>query len=101
MATFTVNTKPDKDGKPVQTKLTIDFTGVSPEVLQEIATSAIVIKWQGQVRKNGIPAEAAIKAVDYRPGVRLAQTPPTMEQLVSLMTPEQKQALLAKLLETE
>lgn len=100
MATFTVNTKPDKDGKPVQTKLTIDFSGTSEEILKEIATSAIVIKWQGQVRKNGIPQEASIKAIDYRPGVRLT-TAPTMEQLVSLMTPEQKQALLQKLLESE
>lgn len=98
---FTISTKPDKDSSPIQTKLTIDFTGASEEVLREIATSAIVIKWQGQVRKNGIPAEAVIKAVDYRPGVRLAQATPTMEQLVSQMTAEQKQALLAKLLESE
>ena len=97
---FTISTKPDKDSSPVQTKLTIDFTGASEDVLREIATSAIVIKWQGQVRKNGIPQEATIKAVDYRPGTRLTTTP-TMDQLVSLMTPEQKQALLAKLLEGE
>jgi len=97
---YNVSTKPSKDGSPVTTKLTIDFTGASEDILREIATSAIVIKWQGQVRKNGIPQEATIKAVDCRPGTRLT-TAPTMDQLVSLMTPEQKQALLAKLLESE
>src|SRR6266404_3328513 len=97
---YNVSTKPYKDGAAITTKLTIDFTGASEDILREIATSAIVIKWQGQVRKNGIPQEATIKAVDYRPGTRLT-TAPTMDQLVSLMTPEQKQALLAKLLETE
>ena len=101
MATYNVNTKPDKDGKAVRTALTIDFTGASEDVLREIATSAIVIKWQGQARKNGIPSTAQIKAVDYRPGTRMAPATPTMDQLVSMMTQEQKQALLAMLLEGE
>ena len=100
MATFTVSTKADKNSTPVQTKLTVDWTGVTEEILKEIALSSIVIKWQGQVRKNGIPASAEIKAVDYRPGTRLTTTVVTFDQLTELvtrMTPEQKAALMAEL----
>lgn len=97
MATYNVNTKQDKDSHAVRTALTIDFTGATPEILQEIATSAIVIKWQGQVRKNGIPSQASIKAIDYRPGTRLTPQPLTFDQLlerVSTWTPEQKAAAM-------
>jgi len=100
MATFKVNTKSDKDAAAVQTALTVDFTGCTPEVLQEIATSAIVIKWQGQARKNGIPESATIRAVDYRPGNRVTSAP-SIDQLVTKMTPEEKQKLLAQLMEEQ
>lgn len=96
MATYHVNTKPDKDGQAIKTALTIDFTGATDEILREIATSAIVIKWQGQVRKNGIPAQASIKAVDYRPGTRLTAAP-TLDQLVTKLSAEEKLALIARL----
>lgn len=98
MATFTVSTKTDKDAQAQQTALTIDFEGCSEEVLREIATSAIVVKWQGQVRKQGIPSKAHIKAVDYRPGTRLVPAPVTMDQLLSKMSAEEKQKLLEKLM---
>jgi hypothetical protein len=104
MATFKVSTKPDKDSAAVQTSLTIDFEGVSEEILREIATSAIVIKWQGQVRKNGIPASATIRALDYRPGTRIQSGPVSFAQLselVTRMTAEEKAVLLAKLAPSE
>ena len=104
MATYNVNTKQDKDSHAVRTALTIDFTGATPEILQEIATSAIVIKWQGQVRKNGIPATASIKAIDYRPGTRLTPQPLTFDQLadrITTMTPEQHGELLRRLLDSK
>ena len=96
MATFTVSTKADKDSPAIETKLTIDFEGCSEEILREIATSAIVVKWQSNARRNGIPASATIKAVEYRPGTRLIQSV-SVEQLVTKFTSEEKAALIAKL----
>ena len=96
MGTFTVSTKQDKDAAAKVTKLTIDFTGATPEILQEIATGAIVVKWQAGARKNGIPSEATIKAVDYRPGTRHAASV-SVESLVEKMTAEERKALIAKL----
>ena len=99
MATFNVSTRADKDSAQQQTKLTIDFTGATQEVLQEIATSAIVVKWQAGARKNGIPAAATIKAIEYRPGTRLVQQFDVMKLDPASLTPEQRRALIAKLSE--
>lgn len=96
MSTFKVTTKADKDSSSEITTLTIDWTGATEEVLREIATSAIVIKWQAKARKDGIPASATIKATDYRPGTRLV-TVPSVDQLVSKMTDAERKALIEKL----
>lgn len=97
MATFKVSTKTDKDASAKVTSLTIDFTGATPEILQEIATGAIVVKWQAGARKNGIPESATIKAIDYRPGTRIAPQV-SVEALVEKMTDEERKALIAKLM---
>ena len=97
MATFKVSTKSDKDAPSKVTTLTIDFTGATPEILQEIATGAIVVKWQAGARKNGIPESATIKAIDYRPGTRIAPQV-SVEALVEKMSEEEKQALIQKLM---
>jgi hypothetical protein len=103
MATFKVSTKADKDASPVETKLTINFDGCSEEVLREIATSAIVVKWQGQIRKNGIPSEAEISAVNYRPGTRMVQQITVEGVLASVtkMSAEERAKLRALLEDSE
>ena len=95
MSTFKVSTKKDKGSAEVETTLTIDWTGATPDVLKDMATSYLVIKWQGRARKHGIPTAATIKAIDFRPGAR---TPaPTMAEMVAALTPEQKAELIKKL----
>ena len=95
MSTFKVSTKKDKSSAEVETSLTINWDGATPEILKDMATSYLVIKWQGRARKHGIPATATVKAVDFRPGAR---TPaPTMAEMVAALTPEQKAALVKQL----
>ena len=101
MSTFTVSTKVDASSEAVKTALTIDFSEVTREQLEAIATQAIVVKWQSQVRRAGIPSEAKIDARQYTPGTRAVQAPVNILQMVTKMTAEEKQRLLEKLQATE
>ena len=97
MATYTVSTKQDKDSVAKVTKLTVDFANVERDTLEQIALSAIIIKWQAQVRKSGIPETDTIDANDYKPGTRIAPTA-KVETLISKMSPAEKAALIEKLM---
>jgi hypothetical protein len=97
MSTFTVSTKADKTKDAVQTKLTINWDGCSQELVKAMATQALVVKLQGGWRKNGIPKEVTVKAVEHAPGTRHVQGPVSIDQLVTQMSPEEKKALIAKL----
>jgi hypothetical protein len=58
----TVNTKMTEEHDAVQTELTLDFTGLTPNDIIEIAAQAAVIKWQGNARRGkNIPATATYK----------------------------------------
>ena len=95
MSTFKITTRKNENTPKVETTLTIDWTDATPEVLKDMATSYLVIKWQGRARKRGIPTTATVKAIDFRPGAR---TPaPTMAEMVAALTPEQKADLIRKL----
>lgn len=99
----TVDTKPSKDATATQTKLTINWDGMSPEDIRALAQQSLVIKWQGKHRitkKNPeplIPAEASVNATDYKVGSRVAKvvTIEDVKALFAKMTPEQKAAFLA------
>ena len=95
---YIIRTKVNKDSMEQTTNLTIDWEGCDVETLKAIALSAIVIKVQAQWRKakSGIPATATIKALDYKPGTRVAPEV-KLETLVGEMTDEQKKALMEKL----
>lgn len=93
-----VSTKPDARSEAQVTMLTIDWEGISPEEIRAMAEQALVVKLQGNWRKNGIPAEVTVKAADYKPGTRHAATGKgNILAAIEKMTPEEKAALLAKL----
>lgn len=76
-----INTKPYADGDSVQTTLTIDFTGLTPEDIMEVAAQAAVVKYQSNIRKaKVIPTVDTYKVP--RPGTRSAQ-PVTAEGLIA------------------
>jgi DNA integrity scanning protein DisA with diadenylate cyclase activity len=60
----TCSTKMTEDHDAVQTELTLDFTGLTPEDILEIAAQAAVIKWQGNVRRSKLTAVPTV--AEYR-----------------------------------
>lgn len=84
------------DGTSYKTNLTIDWSGMTPRDLQEIAEGRIVIRFQDENRRKGtIPdKEVALKATDFRVGTRRKSEPMTPEQALAKLSPEQLQELL-------
>lgn len=83
---------------PIKTKLTIDWEGLTEDEMRAMAQAALIVKWQGAARTNGIPTEATIKATDYKIGVRAPKKVLTIEEQLNALTPEQRKALVDKLL---
>ncbi len=85
----------------VSTKLTLDCSDLTQRDFIEYALQSLVIKWQGNARRNAtkqegvipIPKEATWKVP--KPGVRTAMT---IEQMVAALDDAGKQRLLASLL---
>ena len=99
---FTVTTKPSKDGVEKSTVLTINWDGITDAQLQAGYTSYLTIKRQGFWRKNGIPANETVNAKDFAPGSRQPSVPPTVEGIKAAaanFSPEDRAALL-KLLQS-
>lgn len=96
MITRNVTTKPDKDGKPVNTALTFDFTGCTPEILQAYTMQALTVRRQSHWRSKGqtIPAKETVIVKDHVPGMRAA--PQSAEQMLANMSAEDRAALLKK-----
>lgn len=99
MKTMTeVATRPSAGADAVTTNLTIDWDGMSEEDTRALAQQALVVKLQGNWRKNGIPAgDHEVKAVDYKVGVRAPRQPKDLAAMIQALSPEEKAALLAKL----
>lgn len=93
--TTTVDTKANKEAESVKTELTLNWAGMSEEDLRALAQQALIVKLQSGWRKNGIPDAATVNVVDHKVGTRAPRTAAQID--VASMTPEQKQALLAKL----
>lgn len=89
-----VSTKKDKNSAAVVTNLTV--TGGSPATWQALGTQALVVKLQGNWRKNGIPAEFTCNVDEYAPGTRHGGTIDPVE-LAKQMSPEDRAALIEKL----
>lgn len=93
--TFDVSTKQDADSQPKVTKVTMTFPDGLPEWVMSGYEAFAVVKMQGNWRRKGIPAVAEVNAQDLAPGTRAPAA--TLEQQVAALTPEQRQALIAKL----
>ena len=94
-----VSTRVTKGSAAINTSLTIDWEGMTPEIYQAFATQAIKVKLQSNWRENGIPSEHTVKAVDIAPGRRIApvMTPEQAMQVV-INDPQQRARMLAELL---
>lgn len=69
-----ISTKMFVDADAHSTVLTIDFTGLSPADIMEVAAQAAVVKWQSNARRlKAIPAIATYHVP--KPGTRQALTP--------------------------
>lgn len=95
--TATVKTKPDARAEAVETALTINWAEMEREDLIALAQQTLVIKLQGQWRKNGIPATARVEAHEHKVGVRAPRKPADLAALIGKLSPEERNALLAKL----
>jgi hypothetical protein len=75
-----VSTKRFEGDDAVITTLTLDFTGLTDEDVQEIAAAGAVIKWQSKVRAKTVPSTDTYKVP--KPGTRAVAAPMTDEQLI-------------------
>lgn len=99
ITTTIVTTRPAAGAEGIDTNLSINWEGMSDDDMRQLAQQALVVKLQAQWRKNGIPnGDLEIRATDYRPGTRATKTKPSIESMLGALTPEEKQALVAKLL---
>lgn len=92
----TRKTRVNKDSeKRIETKMMVDFTGVSQEQLIDAALDSIVIWRQAGYRDSGvIPATDSFKASEFfQPRPRGPRGPATPEQVkakaATIMTPDQ------------
>lgn len=101
MSTITnveVDTRPQAGAESVKTNLSIDWADVSEDDLRAMAQQALIVKLQGKWRKDGIPAgDHAVKAADYKVGVRAKREPFDLKKAIAALSPEDKRALLASL----
>jgi hypothetical protein len=92
----TVKTKINAtDKEATQTSLTLDFSNVSTEQLQELAARSAVIAWQARCRAEGIIPEGDTFDV-AECFVKQPRKAPSLEAMISKLSPEERAKLLAK-----
>lgn len=96
--TTEVLTRPQAGKDGITTNLTIDWEGMTEDDTRALAQQALIVKLQSGWRKNGIPnGDFAVKAAEFKVGVRAPRQTKDIAALVAMMSPEEKAALLAKL----
>lgn len=80
---FKVSTKPAAGAQAKETILTIDWTGITEDQLKQGFAAYATVKIQGRWRKNGIPAEETVRAVDLAPGTRTVATAPLTKESIA------------------
>ena len=99
----TFKTKLNKDDvNSTTTVATVDWTGVTTEELQKLALKSVVIEQQAIYRISGkIPATDTIKVKELLSKTRqpFVATPESLAARASKMSKEEKEALIAKLME--
>ena len=97
----TVSTKLTKDGTAVETKVTIDWSNVSLEELQKLASATVIINEQAVWRTSGtIPTSATIevrKQIDTPRGSGFKPTPENMAARINKLPEADYRAALANL----
>lgn len=92
------STRMSEDHDAVKTALTLDLSQVTTEDLIEYAIDAIVIKWQGMVRRSKsitvVPTEATY--VVPKPGTRATGEVSAYQALVKVLGAEGAARLVAK-----
>jgi hypothetical protein len=95
--TITIVTAVKKGAPEQKTVLRVNFEGMTEAMYQALATPTLVIKRQGEYRRGEkVPTSDEIMAKDNLPGTRHGMT---LEQAVTSMSTEQKQALAKQLAE--
>lgn len=76
--------------------VTIDWTGMTVEEVQELAQRSLIIRKQNEDRTNGIVPETnyVLKAADYKLGIRRQRVEMTPEQAIAKLSDEQLLAIL-------
>lgn len=96
--TVEVSTKANKAAEAVTTNLTIDWSDMTTDEIRELAQQALVVKLQSNWRNNDIPVgDHTVKAAEHKVGTRAARKPTDVMSLIAKMSPEERNALLAKL----
>lgn len=97
----TCNTKRFKDDDGIETKLTLDCTDLTPRDFVEYALQSLVIKWQGNARRNSLKAEEAIpipKEATYKVPKPGQKTIISIEQQLMSLSKEKKAEMLKMLM---
>ena len=92
-----VSTKADAKAEAVRTNLTLDWEGCSPEDIRALAQQALVVKLQGNWRRNGIPADTTVKVSDHKVGTRAPKAPTDVLSAIQKMSPEDRARIIAAL----
>ena len=100
-----IKTRIAKDAPIVETQLVIDFDGVTPEQLHELAARSIIISTQALYRTSGkIPEMDTVKVADMltreRTGGGKKATPESLAARVLKMPAEERMAFM-RMLENE
>lgn len=96
----TVKTRINERSERVETNLTLDFSNVTEEQLQELASRAAIIAWQAKVRAEGeIPTEATFNVAEvFERKPRTPKDPmEAAKAALAKMSPEERAEFLASL----
>jgi hypothetical protein len=94
-----VQTRPQAGKEAVTTNLTIDWDGMTEDDLRALAQQSLIVKLQGQWRRDVIPTELTVKAIEHKVGVRGPRTKADLMTQVKSLSAEDKARLLALLSE--
>lgn len=93
-----VTTRPEAGAQAIKTALTINWDGMTEDEVRALAAQSLVIKLQGNWRRDkAIPETAEVKAVDYKIGTRAPRKAPDLATMIANLSAEEKAALLAQL----
>lgn len=96
----TIKTRLDARSEKVETKLTLNFDGVTEEQMKELASRSAIIAWQSKARAEGtIPTEATFNVAEVFERKPRGPVDPVQAAKAALakMSEEERAAFLASL----